>query len=37
MIGTILGNVYGITLVIDGGTEMGFLDGSFDVSNYGKH
>ena len=31
--GTILGNVDIITLGIDIGTELGFLDGSFDGSN----
>ena len=30
---TILGNVYRITLGIDIGTELGFLDGPFDGSN----
>ena len=33
---TILGNVYKINLVIDIGTEMGYLNGSFDGSNYGN-
>ena len=32
----ILGNVYGITLGIDIRTKLGFLDGSFDVSNDGN-
>ena len=27
------GNVYGITLVIDVGIELGYLDGPFDGSN----
>ena len=31
--GTILGNIDRITLGFDIETEMGFLDGSFDVSN----
>ena len=30
---TLLGYVYGITLVVDIGTELGSLDGSFDGSN----
>ena len=33
---TILVNVYGITLGLDVGTELGSLDGLFDGSNYGK-
>ena len=33
---TILGDVDGITLGIDVGTELYSLDGSFDYSNYGK-
>ena len=33
---TILGNVYVITLEIDVGTELGFLDVSFDGFNDGK-
>ena len=33
---TILGNVDKITLWLDIGTELGFLDGSFDGSNEGK-
>ena len=36
MIGTILVNVDGITLGIDVGTEMRYLDGYFDGSNYGN-
>ena len=32
---TIFGNVDGITLVIDIGTEIGSLDGSFDILNDG--
>ena len=31
--GTILGNLYRITLDLDIGTNLGFLDGSFDGSN----
>ena len=34
--GTILGNVYRITLGIDIGTKLGILDVSFDDSNKGK-
>ena len=36
MLGTILGNLDRTTLVIDIGTELGSLDGSFDGSNYGR-
>ena len=36
MLGTIRVNVYGITLGLDVGTELGFLDGSFYGSNGGK-
>ena len=36
MLGTILVNVYGITLRIDFGTELGSLYGYFDGSNDGK-
>ena len=32
----ILGNVYGITPGLDVGTNLGYLDGSFDVFNDGK-
>ena len=35
-LGTILENVDGITLDIDVGTELGYLDGSFDDYIYGK-
>ena len=35
-IGPILGNVDEITIGIDVGTELGYLDGSFGGSNYGK-
>ena len=35
-IGTILGNVDGITLGLDVETYMGSLDGYFDHSNHGK-
>ena len=35
MLGTVLGNLYGTTLGIDVVTELGYLDGSFDGSNYG--
>ena len=34
--GTILVNLYGITLGIDVGIDLGYLDESFDVSNYGS-
>ena len=33
MLGNLLVNVYGITVRIDIGTELGSLDGSFHVSN----
>ena len=36
MLGTIIGNIYGITLGMDVGTELISLDGSFDVFNDGK-
>ena len=36
MIGTILGNLDGITLWIYVGTDLGYLDGSYDGSNDGK-
>ena len=36
MLVTILGNVYGITLRLDIGTELEFLDESFDGYNEGK-
>ena len=36
VLGTVLVNIDGITLVLDIGTELGFLDGSFDGSNDGK-
>ena len=36
MLVTILGNVDGITLRLDIGTNMGFLDGSFDGSKERK-
>ena len=36
MIGTIFRNVYGITIGLDVGTELGSLDRSFDGYNYGK-
>ena len=36
VIGTILGDVDVITLGIDVGTELCYLYGSFDGSNYGK-
>ena len=36
VIGTLLGNVDGITIALDVVTEMGYLDGPFDGSNYGK-
>ena len=36
MLSTILGNVYGITLGLDIGTELVFLHGSFDGSNDDK-
>ena len=36
VIDTILVNVYGITLWIDVGTDLSYLDGSFYVSNDGK-
>ena len=36
MIGTILGNLDEITLRIDVGTKLGYLNGSFDGSNDGK-
>ena len=36
MIGTILGNLDGITLGLDIGTYLGFLDGSFGGSNDGN-
>ena len=36
VLGTILGNVDVIILGIDIGTELGFLDGSLNVSNDGK-
>ena len=36
MLGTILGNAYGITLGIDVGKELGYLDVSLDDSNYGN-
>ena len=36
MLGTTLENIYGITLVIDAGTELGSLHGSLDTSNDGK-
>ena len=35
LIGTIVGNVDIITLEIDVGTDLGYLDGSLDDSNYG--
>ena len=35
VLGTILGNVYVITLALDVGTDMGSLYGSFDFSNCG--
>ena len=35
MLGTILENEYGITRWLDFGTELGYLDGSFDSSNVG--
>ena len=36
MIKNIIGNKNKITLVLDVGTDLGSLDGSFDYSNYGK-
>ena len=36
MFGTIIGNVDIITLGLDIGTKLGFLDGSFDGSNEGN-
>ena len=36
LIGTIVGNIYKITLGIDVGTELVYLDGSFDGSNDGN-
>ena len=36
VIGTILGNVDGIILVLDVGTELVYLDGSFDASHDGR-
>ena len=36
MLVTIIGNLDRITLGIDVGTELGYLDGSFDSSNDGK-
>ena len=36
VIGTILGNVYGIKRVLDVGKDLGSLDGSFDGSNDGN-
>ena len=36
VLGTIILNVDEITLRINVGTELGYLDGSFDGSNYGK-
>ena len=36
VIGTMLGYVDVITLFIDAGTELGSLDGSFYVNNYGN-
>ena len=36
MLGAILGNVDVITLGVDVGTELEYLDGSFDGSNYSK-
>ena len=36
VIGTVFGNKYGITLGLDIVIELGFLDVSFDGSNYGN-
>ena len=36
MIGTIVSNLYGITLVLNVGTDLGSLDGCFDGSNASK-
>ena len=36
MLVTIFGVIYGITLDIDVGTEVVYLDGSCDCSNHGK-
>ena len=36
MLGTIFVNVYEIKRGLDGGTNMGYLDGSFDMYNDGK-
>ena len=34
VLGTILGNADGITLRLDVGTELGYLDGSFDYIHW---
>ena len=36
VLGTKIGNVYGITLELDIGTDLGSLDGYFDASNDGN-
>ena len=36
MLGTTLGNVYGFTLGVDAGTDLVYLNGSFDGSNDGN-